>query len=101
MLCVRKRNVFLRRFFYAHKNMFDRDKSDDKHFRGLNILMSNSIIRTFDPRASNFLDSPVYFVYMWGTCSKVYMYTRGDQKVRGKVLLQSIAFIGCSENSKI
>ena len=35
--------------------MFDRDKSDDKHFRGLNILMSNSIIRTFDPRASNFL----------------------------------------------
>ena len=26
-------------------------------------------------------------------------YTRGDQKVRGKVLLHRIAFIDCNENS--
>ena len=26
-------------------------------------------------------------------------YTRGDQKVRGKVLLNRIAFIDCNENS--
>ena len=28
-------------------------------------------------------------------------HTRGDQKVRGKVLLNRIAFIDCSENSCI
>ena len=27
--------------------------------------------------------------------------TRGDQKVRGKVLLNRIAFIDCNENSQI
>ena len=27
------------------------------------------------------------------------IYTRGDQKVRGKVLLNRIAFIDCDENS--
>ena len=29
------------------------------------------------------------------------IYTRGDQKVRGKVLLHRIAFIDCNENSYI
>ena len=27
------------------------------------------------------------------------LYTRGDQKVRGKVLLNRIAFIDCNENA--
>ena len=31
--------------------------------------------------------------------SQVRLYTRGDQKVRGKVLLNRIAFNDCNENS--
>ena len=31
----------------------------------------------------------------------VFELTRGDQKVRGKVLLYHIAFIDCNENSQI
>ena len=30
---------------------------------------------------------------------KKVLHTRGDQKVRGKVLLNRIAFIDCNENS--
>ena len=30
---------------------------------------------------------------------RFYKHTRGDQKVRGKVLLNRIAFIDCNENS--
>ena len=81
--------------------MFDRDKSDDKHLRGLIFLCLTPKFELSILGLRISLHSPVYFVYMWGTCSKVYMYTRGDQKVRGKVLLQRIAFIVCSENSKI
>ena len=29
------------------------------------------------------------------------LYTRGDQKIHGKVLLNHIAFINCNENSQI
>ena len=29
----------------------------------------------------------------------ILLYTRGDQKVRGKMLLNRIAFIDCNENS--
>ena len=34
------------------------------------------------------------------TSCQYMLHTRGDQKVRGKVLLNRIAFIDCNENSK-
>ena len=41
------------------------------------------------------------FVFLLFCCFLLlfFIYTRGDQKVRGKVLLNRIAFIDCNENS--
>ena len=42
----------------------------------------------------------IFFLFFFFLSSVlIFKYTRGDQKVRGKVLLNRIAFIDCNENS--